>query len=209
MTDDDNWVKSAMDDDHLVVQILLTLRQQSLPSQSNIKSPPLGWSIRQRRSRPQVVLLPSVAKKSPPAARASPTTPLSWSGATSVSGGGNGNGNGNGDGIEESSRLIPNRSDVSRSKVIRPNETTPTKRPRKKKTLAELKEDETTLLKERKQLKRQLASLQATCQQQRMENESLKKMKMDLQCDVEGLKAEAIGSFAVPDLNIPVAGDEE
>ncbi|KAJ0785293.1 hypothetical protein HanOQP8_Chr02g0041481 [Helianthus annuus] len=74
------------------------------------------------------------------------------------------------------------------SPVIGSNETTPTKRPRKKKvanfskftcvTLAELREDETRLLKERKQLKRQLASLQATCQKHRKDNESLKKMKV-------------------------------
>ncbi|KAJ9559711.1 hypothetical protein OSB04_004871 [Centaurea solstitialis] len=165
---DDNWLKSAMDDDDLVAHVLLTLRQPEMK---------LRWTVRQPRSRPPQqaaasASLPSssaaAAKKSSAAtARASPTTPLSWSGATSVSGGGGG-----GDGNEESSRLVPNRPDVSRSKVIRPNETTPTKRPRKKKTLAELKEDETTLLKERKQLKRQLASLQATCQQQRKENES-------------------------------------
>ena len=100
----DNGLKSAMDDDDLVAQVLLTLRQPSPPPSK------LRWSIRQRRSRPQpAALIPSSAVKKSPAARASPTTPLSWSGggATSVSGGGNGN---------ECSRLIQNRSDESRSK---------------------------------------------------------------------------------------------
>ncbi|KAI3737538.1 hypothetical protein L2E82_27542 [Cichorium intybus] len=184
---DDNWVTAAMDDTDLVVQVLFTLRQAAL----NRKPPPLGWSIRQRRSRPQVVVAPAAAKKSP-AARASPTTPLSWSGATSISGGG----------IEESSKPIQNRSDILRSKVARPNETTPTKKPRKKKTLAELKEDETLLLKERKQLKRQLATLQATFEKQRNENESLKKMKMDMQLQQQG------DEFVLPDLNIPAGEDE-
>ncbi|CAI9267403.1 unnamed protein product [Lactuca saligna] len=192
---DDNWVTAAMDDTDLVVQVLFTLRQPA--SASHHKSPPLGWSIRQRRSRPQVVVAPAAAKKSP-AARASPTTPLSWSGATSISGGGGG--------IEESSKPIQNRSDISRSKVARPNETTPTKRPRKKKTLAELKEDESLLLKERKQLKRQLATLQATIEKQRNENESLKKMKMDMQLQHQ---SEGEGDeFVLPDLNIPAGEDE-
>ncbi|KAL4559887.1 hypothetical protein LXL04_032033 [Taraxacum kok-saghyz] len=195
---DDNWVAAAMDDIDLVVQVLVTLRQAA----SLHKPPPLGWSIRQRRSRPQVVVAAPAAAKKSPAARASPTTPLSWSGGTSISGGG---------GIEESSKSIQNRSEISRSKAVRSNETTPTKRPRKKKTLAELKEDETLLLKERKQLKRQLATLQATFDKQRNENESLKKMKMDMQLH-QGLEPESVGNeengFVIPDLNMPAGEDE-
>ncbi|XP_076950419.1 uncharacterized protein LOC143623379 [Bidens hawaiensis] len=151
-------------------------------------TPPKTWTIRQ-----QPPSTPPIGKKSP-APRASPTTPLSWSAATS----------------EDST---PPLADVSRSKVIRSNETTPTKRPRKK-TLAELKEDETMLLKERKQLKRQLARLQATCQKQREDNESLKKMKNDMKSQVlaeskvndctEGKKNDG---FVLPDLNIPVGDD--
>ncbi|GJY37777.1 hypothetical protein Tco_0424141 [Tanacetum coccineum] len=96
------------------------------------------------------------------------------------------------------------------------NETTPTKRPRKKKTLAELKDDETTLLKERKQLKRQVANLLATCEKRRKENESLNKMKNDMQPHKQGLATSEVndhteekdGGFVLPDLNIP-AGEEE
>ncbi|KAI3773461.1 hypothetical protein L1987_47990 [Smallanthus sonchifolius] len=192
MNDDDNWVKSAMDDTALVVHVILKLRQPSpFP-------PPKTWTIRQRRSRPPPP--PPVAKKSS-VTRASPTTPLSWSGATSVSVGG----------AEESSRPVHDASDITRSKVIRTNETTPTKRPRKKKTLAELKEDETTLLKERKQLKRQLATLQATCQKERKENERLKKMKNDMKSQqvlaVSDCTEEQNNSFVLPDLNIPAGED--
>ncbi|KAD4585523.1 hypothetical protein E3N88_23124 [Mikania micrantha] len=195
MNDDHNWVKSAMNDTELVANVLLQLRQ-AFPSE-HLNPPPKTWTIRQRRSRPP----PPAAGKKSPVPRASPTTPLSWSGATSVSGGGD----------EESSRPVHHGSDVSRSKVIQTNEKTPTKRPRRKKTLAELKEDEMTLLKERKQLKRQLATLQATCQKQRMENECLKKMKNDMKSRVLGvydgteeLKNE---SFVVPDLNIAAGED--
>ncbi|KAI7735705.1 hypothetical protein M8C21_010869 [Ambrosia artemisiifolia] len=175
----DNWVNSAMNDTDLVVHLLVNLRRAG---------PPKTWTIRQRRSKPP----PPAAGNKSPATRASPTTPLSYSGSTSVSGG-----------VEESSH-------GSKSKAIGSNETTPTKRPRKKKTLAELKEDETRLLKERKQLKRQLASLQATCQKQREDNASLKKMKDDMNAQVlasseekdcvEGKKNDG---FVLPDLNIP------
>ncbi|KAI7741909.1 hypothetical protein M8C21_008891 [Ambrosia artemisiifolia] len=196
MNTDDNWLQSAFDDVTLVAQVILNLRHSS-PS-----SLPKTWTTRQRRSRPP----PPATVKKPSSTRDSPTTPLSLSGGaatTSVSGG---------CGVEETSRLILDGSDALRSKVIRANETTPTKRPRRKKTLAELKEDEIALLKERKQLKRQLASLQATCQKQRKENESLKKMKNEMKSQqvlvVSNCTEEQKNdSFVIPDLNIP-AGEE-
>ncbi|KAI3670456.1 hypothetical protein L1987_87791 [Smallanthus sonchifolius] len=169
----DNWIKSAMDDTDLVVHVLFKLRHASPPP-----PPPKSWTIRQRRSRPS----PPAAGKKSPAARASPTTPLSWSGATSASGGG----------VEESSRPVHDGADMSGSKVNGSNETTPTKRPRKK----------------------QLASLQATCLKQRKDNESLKKMKDDTKSQVlassdinESTKGKKNDSFVLPDLNIPVGDD--
>ncbi|KAJ0785294.1 hypothetical protein HanOQP8_Chr02g0041491 [Helianthus annuus] len=90
--EDDNWVNSALTDTDLVVHLLVNLR-------SSPPSPPKTWTIRQPRSKP-----PPPPTKSQPT-RASPTTPLSYSGATtSVSAG-----------LEESSRLL--HSDGSRSKV--------------------------------------------------------------------------------------------
>ncbi|KAK9069821.1 hypothetical protein SSX86_010217 [Deinandra increscens subsp. villosa] len=198
--DDDRWLKSAVDDVELAVHVLLQLRRDEASLFSSLKPVPKTWTVRQRRSRPPPP--PAVRNKSS-ATRASPTTPLSYSGATSVSGGG---------GVEESSRRTHGGEDISRSKVIRTNETTPTKRPRKKKTLAELKEDEMTLLKERKQLKRQIATLQVTCQKQRKENESLKKMKNDMKSQVFAVsscaKEQQNDSFVVPDLNIAAAGED-
>ncbi|PWA87385.1 hypothetical protein CTI12_AA129080 [Artemisia annua] len=134
-----------------------------------------------------------IEAKKPATERASPTTPLSYS---------------SGEGGVD---------DVARSKVIGRNETTPTKRPRKKKTLAELKEDETALLKERKQLKRQVANLQAACEKRRKENESLNKMKNDMQPHKQGLATSEVNNhmeekedsgFVLPDLNIPAGEDE-
>nr|XP_043637227.1 uncharacterized protein LOC122608205 [Erigeron canadensis] len=198
-----------MDDTHLVVNLLVKLRHQS-NSSSSVTSASHNlqrWSTRQRRTKQQNVLISTNGDKTPPP-RASPTTPLS---SYSSDGGGGGGGC-----TEESSLPNLDRGGISRSKVIiGPNKTTPTKRPRKKRTLAELKEDETTLLKERKQLKRQLATLQATCQKQREENASLKKMKNDLQSKelvvpevkdcMEGKEARG---FVLPDLNFPAGEDD-
>ncbi|PWA91651.1 hypothetical protein CTI12_AA089330 [Artemisia annua] len=89
-----------------------------------------------------------------------------------------------------SSNMVTNLFNWS---VIGRNETTPTKRPRKKKTLAELKEDETAL-KERKQLKRQVANLQAACEKRRKENESLNKMKNDMQPHKQGLATSEVNN---------------
>lgn len=160
---DDKWVDVALSDDSLVVDLLLRLNRSPLV---NPLSPPLrlDWSIRQPRSKP---ILPrqasdSAGKNSDEAARASPTTPLTWSsggGATSVSGG---------------------FVDAVRSKNAGKSEAVATmKRPRKKKTLGELKEEEVLLLKERRSLKDALAILRLTVEEQRSINGSLKKMKMD------------------------------
>ncbi|XP_050234914.1 uncharacterized protein LOC126683123 [Mercurialis annua] len=173
---EDDWVQLAFTDDTLVVQLLSALKQtvssSSLsPPQQPYKafSPALkiDWSVRQRRSK-QIS-----RKKSDAATRASPTTPLSWSGGTSsVSGGG----------FEESSCLpATNKTvDTARSKVAVTNETQTTKRSRKKRTLHELKEEESFLLTERISLKNLLDTLRLTVENQRAENESLKRLKVDL-----------------------------
>ena len=102
----DDWVKVAMADDSLVVDLLLRLHQAPPPP-----PPPPGlnlqWTVRQRRSKyvPRHALPSNKAEPT----RASPTTPLSWSGATSASCGAL-------DGYEESS--CPSKhSHTSRSKV--------------------------------------------------------------------------------------------
>lgn len=107
---EEEWVRVAMRDDLMVVEVLLQLHQAEPPPQppphSENTAPPLQleWTVRQRRSKP-------LPRKKSDSARASPTTPLSWSGATSVSGG-------VADGIEESSRPCK-PIDNTRSKVCR------------------------------------------------------------------------------------------
>lgn len=108
----EDWVKIAMADDSLVVDVLLRIRKAEqhlhqlpkLPKRSSM-SPALKleWSGRQRRSK-TTTRLHEKEKNKDEKTRASPTTPLSWSGATSLSGGF--------DGLDESTSKPPVRSKV-------------------------------------------------------------------------------------------------
>lgn len=176
---DDEWVKDAMTDEAVVAHMLLRLHKaQPPPLPPTAPARPalhLGWTVRQRRSRSAP--RHGDGKKKAEAARASPTTPLSWSGGTSVSGGVL-------DGFEESSRPAK-PTDGSRSKVTVTCQTTMTtttitKRARKKKSLAELREEESLLLKEKRKLKNELSTLRLTLEKQRSANESLKRIKVTL-----------------------------
>ncbi|XP_019167466.1 PREDICTED: uncharacterized protein LOC109163169 [Ipomoea nil] len=196
---EDEWVKAAMLDDSMVVELLLGLNHPSARP-NPAAAFPLDWSVRQRRSKP-VTVRPKKA-----ATRDSPTTPLSWSGATSVSCGGAVDG-----GPEESSYPNPpppssKASGKARSKLNETKEKSTTKRSRRKKTLAELKEDEAMLLRERRLLKKELAMLRANLDKQRATNENLKRMKLDLQSQPGSERDLEIG-IALPDLNLPLEAE--
>ncbi|KAJ8755327.1 hypothetical protein K2173_019125 [Erythroxylum novogranatense] len=173
---EDEWVRVAMSDDTLVVDMLLKLNQTAEAVTSG--QPLIGaggqgfgveWSTRQRRSR-------HVLRKKGDQTRVSPSTPLSWSGATSVSGGGTG------DGFEESSVAVNAKPvNSSRSKVTGKSETSSVKKSRRRKTLAELKEEESFLLKEKRDLRNRLTMFRVTLEKQRARNESLKRVKVKLQ----------------------------
>ncbi|KAL9380598.1 hypothetical protein Peur_026255 [Populus x canadensis] len=186
MTVEDEWVQVAMTDDSLVVELLLKLNQpEPLPAPRRRRHfPPdlvkegavlalsVDWSVRQRRSSSKHVLMTRRKKGSDSSAHASPTTPLSFSCATSVSGGG--------DGFDEATTSLPSKLfATSRSKVAVTSETPTTKRSRKKKNLVELREEEGLLLKERRRLKNKLATLCVTVEKERATNERLKRMKLD------------------------------
>jgi hypothetical protein len=124
MTVEDEWVQVAMTDDSLVVELLLKLNQpEPLPAPRRRRHfPPdlvkegavlalsVDWSVRQRRSSSKHVLMTRRKKGSDSSAHASPTTPLSFSCATSVSGGG--------DGFDEATTSLPSKLfATSRSKV--------------------------------------------------------------------------------------------
>ncbi|CAH8353741.1 unnamed protein product [Eruca vesicaria subsp. sativa] len=190
----ENWTQVAMSDDSLVADALLLLRHSEPPpppKMTDVSPIKLKWSVRQRRS------------KKGDQTRASPTTPLSLSGATSLSGGGGGATTV--EGLEESSAAVK-PSETIRSKVSQTSAITTTlfKRSRKKKTLAELKHEEVMLLKESNGLKNELASMRDLVQQQRARNNALKKMKAESQST---LSCKQGSSFLLPDLNMPLDTD--
>ncbi|OWM81860.1 hypothetical protein CDL15_Pgr007898 [Punica granatum] len=96
ISEDEEWIKAALSDDSAVAELLLLLHSSpAAPAPSSLR---IDWSVRQRRSPSSKGVHrspdPSVPEKGSAAkpTRASPTTPLSWSGATSSA-----------DGLEESS----------------------------------------------------------------------------------------------------------
>ncbi|XP_022751811.1 uncharacterized protein LOC111300446 [Durio zibethinus] len=180
MTAKDEWVRAAMTDDNVVVELLVRLKQgQAAPPTPKSAVAGLKWGIRQPRSRP--MLMRCDAERDGDfkvSTRGSPTTPLSWSGggaAASPSAA---------EGFEETSRHVLGSRPAApyRSKGTAANETTSTttKRSRRKKTFAELKEEENKLLKEMIYLKKEIASMHAACNEHRARNENLKRIKLDL-----------------------------
>ncbi|KAJ0031286.1 hypothetical protein Pint_12472 [Pistacia integerrima] len=199
----DEWVTAAMTDDSVVVELLVRLKQTQAASMTtsvakSAMAAALRWGIRQPRSRS---LRCDRVKEgdSTNTMRASPTTPLSWSG-----GGGSASPSATVDAFEETSRhqTFAARSKVRSESILKyldqnvpvyfrisssregtaTNETTSnsSKRSRKRKTFAELKEEESLLLKERIHLKKEIETLRSTFKEQSAKNENLKRMKLDL-----------------------------
>ncbi|KAL4313001.1 hypothetical protein GQ457_01G047860 [Hibiscus cannabinus] len=160
---EDEWVKQALTDSTLAAKVLLSLFQPKSPppwaGNATSQALQLEWSVRQRRSKQSL-------KKKSESTRASPNTPLSWSGGVSFSG------SGSGDGYEECSRPPLKPVDKARSKVSTTNKITP-KRSKRKKTLAELKEEISSHLEENKSLKNELETVKLKFKNIRTENETL------------------------------------
>lgn len=198
----DDWVSAALADDTVVVELLFRLKHNpsSLSQLCTITPtakglhltlPFNGWGHRKPRSKPSSI---SAKKAYTTTTRCSPTTPLSWSGGTASPSDG---------GYDESSR--PPSSDLSsafRSKGTFTCETSnissscSSKRSKKKRTFTQLKEEENLLLKERVHLKRELASVHVTLNEQRARSENLKRIKFDLnlQSSIDIIAAESVSN---------------
>ncbi|KAM1331159.1 hypothetical protein ACFX13_044464 [Malus domestica] len=178
----DEWTRAAMTDDVLVVELLLRLKQAQAAGPSSPMSQSLltlRWGVRMLRSKAASSgsrfdggvshQRRSGKNGADSTTRCSPTTPLSWSGGT-------GSPSATADGFEESScpRSKGNATYESTST------TTGTKRARRKKTYAELKEEESSLLKERTYLEKEIATLQTAFKEQRAKNDNFKRIKIDL-----------------------------
>ncbi|XP_039024012.1 uncharacterized protein LOC120156822 isoform X2 [Hibiscus syriacus] len=193
----DEWIRAAMTDDNVVVELLVMLKQaQAAPPAPKSAVVALKWGIRQPRSKS--ISMRCEAKRHGDfnvSTRRSPTTPLSWSG------GGGAASPSAADGFEETSKQASRSPSAapSRSKGTAGNETTSTttKRSRRKKTFAELKEEESLLLKER-----EMASMRATCKEQRARNENLKRIKLDLNLQTAKNEVEEVPS-CLPRQRVP------
>ncbi|KAJ4880632.1 Uncharacterized protein Rs2_37687 [Raphanus sativus] len=235
----DEWVAAAMTDDQMVVELLIRLKQAGTTTVSE-NLLPLQWGIRrQRRSRSsrfggvRVTL-----KKDVDSARGSPKTPLSWSDGSGSGGGASASASppspaaaAAGDGFEDVCRQAScSASTGSGSKALPTNVITSSiseRLKRKKlKSSSELKYEENLKLKERLDLQKEISSLRATLDEQKVRNQRLKRIKLDLNsglvknetpvnlihnsqeskcCRVEGNKT---ASFFLPDLNMAPSEDE-
>ncbi|KAI6681315.1 hypothetical protein NL676_035196 [Syzygium grande] len=186
-TAEDGWVAAAMADSGVAAELLVLLkgaRAAAAPAPAKPAIvPPMRWGLRQPRSRmaPRCDVAAAAAsqRKEADSARNSPTTPLSWSG------GGGASPSATAEGFEESSLRANGSSGSARSKGTAPNDAAASclaavNKPRKKKTFAELKDEESYLLNERIHLDKDIARLRAAFAEQRARNESLKRMKLDL-----------------------------
>ncbi|KVH90267.1 uncharacterized protein LOC112521643 [Cynara cardunculus var. scolymus] len=211
------WLEAALTNDTLVAEFLLRLKQSSSsdslhappPPPSSITSllPPPGWGHRKNRSKSTPSTTIVIAKDQ----RGSPTTHLSWSGASTS------------DGYEESSRP----SDLSSGgRSIKANEGASTSgynKSLKRKSFAELKEEEGSLLKERMHINKELASMRSNLHQQMATSENLKRIKINydenprnvhepapvlanqsvqIPCRVEAESKALEKGFVLPDLNM-------
>ncbi|VVB10729.1 unnamed protein product [Arabis nemorensis] len=244
MTVKDDWVEAAMTDDEMVVELLLRLKHAGTVVADNPTAnlPPLRWGIRQRRSRSSRfggggggVLV--TLKKDVDSVRASPKTPLSWSGGSGSGGGCSASPSSaaTADGFEDTSRQAScSTSTGSGSKAFLTNEITSSfsKRLKKRKSSSELRDEENLKLKERLDLEKEIASLRATFDEQNVRNQRLKRIKLDLNsgrvknqtrvglthkspesksCKIEGKTGDSLnngGFFLIPDLNMVPSEDE-
>ncbi|RXH92127.1 hypothetical protein DVH24_021150 [Malus domestica] len=176
----DEWTRAAMTDDVLVVELLLRLKQAQAAGPSSPMSQSLltlRWGVRMLRSKAASSgsrfdggvshQRRSGKNGADSTTRCSPTTPLSWSGGT-------GSPSATADGFEESSCPKSKGNATYESTST----TTGTKTARRKRTYAELKEEESSLLKERTYLEKEIATLQTTFKEQRAKNDNFKRIKV-------------------------------
>ncbi|KAL1224667.1 hypothetical protein V5N11_001107 [Cardamine amara subsp. amara] len=179
----DEWVATALTDDDMVAELLLRLKHAGTVKSENPTAnlPLFRWGFRQRRSRPSRlgIGVGGFMKKETDSARASPMTPLCWSGG-SGSGGSTSPSAVTADGFEDTSRQAScSTSTGSGSKALNEITSSWSRRSKKKKTFLELKDAENVQLKERFNLEKKIANVQATYEERSAKNQSLKRIKLE------------------------------
>ncbi|KAF8080211.1 hypothetical protein N665_0965s0012 [Sinapis alba] len=168
----DEWVTAALTDNAVVVELLLRLKHAGTVESANL--PLLRWGSRQPRSRLGVG---GLLKKETDSARASPMTPLCWSGGS----GSGGSSCPTADGFEDTSRqsTCSTSTGYGSKGVHVTNEITSYKRSKKQKIFLDLKSAENLQLKERLDLQKKIANVQATYEKRSAKNQSLKRIKLE------------------------------
>ncbi|KAJ8617531.1 hypothetical protein MRB53_013717 [Persea americana] len=177
--DSDGWVEEALQTDFMAANMLMRLSGEGRPPQK--------WLRRLPRSRQHHPSNPTGRVKDlQESARASPTTPLSFSGSSSPSA------------SDEPTRPTNrtrrlNDSDYPAARAEAAATDTIWKmcgsktdmglktRTKKRKTIAELREEENSLLMDRGELIKEVEILQATYKDLMLKNGKLKKLKLDLE----------------------------
>lgn len=115
----DDWIRAAMTDDGVVVELLVRLKQAQAAAPAKPQAViPLRWGLRLPRSKAATAVSSGRCdvvcrrKDGDSSARCSPTTPLSWSG-----GGGAASPSATADGFEDTSPHISRSLTSARSKV--------------------------------------------------------------------------------------------
>lgn len=174
----DEWVTSALTDDAVVVELLLRLKRAGTVESANLL-PLLRWGSRKPRSRLGVGVggVGGLLKKETDSARASPMTPLCWSGGS----GSGGSSCPTADGFEDTSRqsTCSTSTGYGSKAVHATNEITSCKRSKKQKIFLDLKSEVNLQLKERLDLEKNITNVRATYEKRSAKNQSLKRMKLE------------------------------
>ncbi|KAH1240404.1 hypothetical protein GmHk_07G018272 [Glycine max] len=168
----DQWVTMVMADDTLVANQLLLLRRHHHHHRPSVIR---RWVHRQRRT-PRLPIS---------GARDTPTTPLTWTTATSI------------DGYEGHTRKTATTHPSAASKAVDESESAADKRmARKKRILRDLQREHTLKLHENEDLRNKLAAVNLTIDKKRATAKNIKKIKL-------GIKSRGTLEIAQAILNPP------
>ncbi|RWR91071.1 hypothetical protein CKAN_02020900 [Cinnamomum micranthum f. kanehirae] len=177
--DSDGWVEDALQTDFMVANMLMRLSGQGRPPQKWLRRLPRTIQLHPSNGATRV-------KELEESARASPTTPLSFSGSSHSACDDPGR-PAKRSRLDDSSQSDkpPTRAATAatdtRLKIVPPKTAKGLKtNPRKKKTVSELKQEENSLLMDKAKLTKELEALQAIRKDLRLKNERLKKQKLNL-----------------------------
>ncbi|KAI3691002.1 hypothetical protein L2E82_49216 [Cichorium intybus] len=208
----EKWVTAAMTNDAVVAELLIRMKQSSSLDSSATDTallPTVRWGHRKSRSKPSAIATTTTNAATASGLRkehlsGSPTTPLYWS---------SGGGASTSDGYDESSRPSDLSSGGRSTKGGLGNEgatTSSYKKSRKRKSFAELKEEEDFLLKEKLHLNRELESMRLTMNKQIATSQNLKNFKVnfnqnpkiEIEKNPKMIEDEQEKGFFLPDLNM-------